>query len=161
MRTKPSSIFSKILDVIEVFDNFADLDQTDSLTGTFQVRRRKNRKGISNVKATFLFKDDIVSGTKFRKVRFKDRITNSLFGDAVNERTSGKGNKKYDYLDNGEKIVELSIEPQFIKRFEVGKNLKGFFRVDLDDNIITMSTGQRDQFKDNKILTADFETNFL
>ena len=161
MRTKPSSVFSKILDVIEEFDNFANLDQIDSLTGTFRVRRRKNRRGISNVKATFLFKDDIISGTKFSKVRFKDRVTNTIFGDAVDPRTSGKGNKKYDYLENGDKIVELSIEPQFIKRFEAGQNLKGFFRVNLDDNVITMSTGQRDQFKDNKILTADFETSFL
>ncbi len=33
----------------------------------------------------------------------------------------------------------------------------GFFRVSLDDNFMAMSTGQKDQFQDNKILIADFE----
>jgi len=67
------------------------------------------------------------------------------------------GNKKYDYLDNGKKIVELSIEPEFINEFENGKKLKGFFRASLEDNFIAMSTGQKEQFQDNKFLTADFE----
>ena len=157
MPAKDTNVFSKIYNVIGAFDDLNLLDSSDTLTGTFKTRRKTNKKGISNVKATFVFKDDIVSSLGFKKVKFKDKVTNSLLGDADNPRTTNRGNKKYDYFDGDTKIVELSVEPDYLKAFETGKKLKGFFRASLEDNFIAMSTGQRDQFQDNKILTADFE----
>ena len=46
---------------------------------------------------------------------------------------------------------------EYLEKFETGKKLKGFFRASLEDNFIAMSTGQKEQFQDNKFLTADFE----
>ncbi|QNJ04273.1 hypothetical protein [Synechococcus sp. PROS-U-1] len=157
MPRKASNVFSKIINVIGAFDDLNLVDNSDTLIGNFRARSRTNKKGISNVKAVFTFKDDAVSGLGFKKVIFKDKITNSFFGDAENARTVKSGNKKFDYLDKGKKIVELSIEPEFINEFENGKKLKGFFRASLEDNFIAMSTGQKEQFQDNKFLTADFE----
>ena len=157
MSKKASNVFSKIVDTIGAFGDLNLVDKTDTLTGTFKVKRKINNKGIDNVKATFFFQDDVFSGLGFKKVTFKDKITNSIFGDATNPRTVKSGNKKYDYLDGDKKIVELSIEPEYLEKFEQGKKLKGFFRASLDDNFIAMSTGKRENFQDNKILTADFE----
>ena len=161
MSTKDSNLFSKIIQTIGAFDDLNLVDDSDTLTGTFKARRKTNKKGISNVKATFIFKDDIFSGLGFKKLRFKDKVTNSLFGDAHNPRTVKSGNKKYDYLHDGEKIVELSIVPEYLEDFETGKKLKGFFRASLEDNFIAMSTGQKEQFQENKILTADFEVPLI
>ena len=157
MTAKNSNVFSEIINVIGAFD---DLNLLDALTGTFKARRRTNKKGISNVKATFIFKDDIISSLGFKKINFKDRVTNSLFGDAQNPRTVKSGNKKFDYYDGGQKLVELSVEPEFLNEFENEKKVKGFFRASLDDNFIAMSK-EKDDFSDYKILTADFEVPFL
>ena len=167
MSNKSPNAFAKIIQTIGAFDDLNLLDDSDTLTGTFKTRRKTNKKGISNIKATFIFKDDAFSDLGFKKVRFKDKVTNSLFGDAVNPRTVKSGNKKYDYLGSlsgpfsGNKIVELSIEPAFLKVFETGKKLKGFFRASLEDNFIAMSTGQKEKFQENKILTADFEVPLI
>ena len=160
MTAKDSNVFSEIIDVIGAFDDLNLLDGIDALTGTFKARRRTNKKGISNVKATFIFKDDIISSLGFKKIKFKDRVTNSLFGDAQNPRTVKSGNKKFDYYDGGQKLVELSVEPEFLNEFENEKKVKGFFRASLDDNFIAMSK-EEDDFSDYKILTADFEVPFL
>ena len=158
MAAKESNVFSKIYNVIGAFDDLDLLEKGDTLTGSFKVKRKMKNDGISKIKATFVFKDDFVSDLGFKKVKFQDKVTNSFFGDAENPRTTNRGNKKYDYLaSDGTKIVELSVEPDYLKAFESGKKLKGFFRASLDDNFITMSTGQKDRFQDNKILTADFE----
>ena len=61
MTAKNSNVFSEIIDVIGAFDDLNLLDRIDALTGTFKARRRTNKQGISNVKATFIFKDDIIS----------------------------------------------------------------------------------------------------
>ena len=161
MPKQSSSLFSKIIQTIGAFDDLNLLDKTDTLTGTFNARRRTNKKGISNVKATFIFKDDAFSDLGFKKIRYKDKITNSLFGDATNPRTVKSGNKKFDYFDGEKKIVELSVLPEYLEEFETGKKLKGFFRASLDDNFISMSKGKRDQFSDGKILTADFEVPLI
>ena len=160
MTAKNSNVFSEIINVIGAFDDLNLLGGIDALTGTFKARRRTNKKGISNVKATFIFKDDIISSLGFKKINFKDRVTNSLFGDAQNPRTVKSGNKKFDYYDGGQKLVELSVEPEFLNEFENEKKVKGFFRASLDDNFIAMSK-EKDDFSDYKILTADFEVPFL
>ena len=157
MSAKDSNAFSDIANVIGAFSDLDLIDKSDTLTGTFTAKRKTNRKGITNAKATFFFKDEAVSDLGFKKVRFKDRITNSVFGDAQNPRTVKSGNKKLDYFADDRKIVELSIEPEYLEVFETAKKLKGFFRVSMDDNFIAMSTGQKEQFQENKILTADFE----
>ena len=159
MSRKDSNVFSKIVETIGAFGDLNLVEKTDTLTGTFKVKRKTNRKGIDSVKANFFFKDEAFSGLGFKKVTFKDKLTNSIFGDATNPRTVRSGNKKYDYFDGTKKIVELSIEPEYLEKFEQGKKHKGFFRANLDedDNFIAMSTGNRENFQDNKILTADFE----
>ena len=157
MSAKDSNAFSDIANVIGAFSDLDLIDKSDTLTGTFTAKRKTNRKGITNAKATFFFKDEAVSDLGFKKVRFKDKITNSVFGDAQNPRTVKSGNKKLDYFADDRKIVELSIEPEYLEVFETAKKLKGFFRVSMDDNFIAMSTGQKEQFQENKILTADFE----
>ena len=157
MSRKNSNVFSKIVETIGAFVDLNLVDPTDTLTGTFKVKRKTNKKGIDNVKATFFFQDQIFSELGFKKVKFKDKITNSIFGDATNPRTVKSGNKKYDYFDGTKKIVELSIEPEYLEKFEQGKKHKGFFRANLGDNFIAMSTGKRENFQDNKMLTADFE----
>ena len=157
MSAKDSNAFSDIANVIGAFSDLNLIDKSDTLTGTFTAKRKTNRKGITNAKATFFFKDDAVSDLGFKKVIFKDKITNSVFGDAQNPRTVKSGNKKLDYFADGKKIVELSVEPEYLEVFETAKKLKGFFRVSMDDNFIAMSTGQKEQFQENKILTADFE----
>ena len=161
MPKQSSNLFSKIVQTIGAFDDLNLLDKTDTLTGTFKAKRRTNKKGISNVKATFIFRDDAFSDLGFKKIRFKDKVTNSLFGDATNPRTVKSGNKKYDYFDGNKKIVELSVVPEYLEEFETGKKLKGFFRASLDDNFISMSKNKRDQFADGKILTADFEAPLI
>ena len=157
MSAKDSNVFSDIANVIGAFSDLDLIDKSDTLTGTFTAKRKTNRKGITNAKATFFFKDEAVSDLGFKKVRFKDKITNSVFGDAQNPRTVKSGNKKLDYFADDRKIVELSVEPEYLEVFETAKKLKGFFRVSMDDNFIAMSTGQKEQFQENKILTADFE----
>ncbi|MDC3011416.1 hypothetical protein OAZ24_04205 [Synechococcus sp. AH-736-G21] len=161
MSRKDTNIFSKIYDTIGAFNNLGLLEEIDALTGNFSIRRKTNRRGISNVKATFTFTDDIVNNLGFKKVKFKDRVTNSLFGDAQNPRKVRSGNKKLDYFDGSQKLVELSVERKFLNKFEKGKRFKGFFRASLDDNFIAMSKGQSDQFSNKKILTADFELPFI
>ena len=157
MSAKDSNAFSDIANVIGAFSDLDLIDKSDTLTGTFTAKRKTKRKGITYAKATFFFKDEAVSNLGFKKVRFKDTITNSVFGDAQNPRTVKSGNKKLDYFADDRKIVELSIEPEYLEVFETAKKLKGFFRVSMDDNFIAMSTGQKEQFQENKILTADFE----
>ena len=161
MSSKESSVFSKIYDTIGAFNDLRLLEEIDTLTGNFKVKRRTNRQGISNVKATFTFGDDIIRGLGFAKTKFKDKVTNSLFGDAQNPRTTGSGNKKFDYFDGSNKLVELSVENKFLNEFENGKKVKGFFRANLDDNFIAMSKGQSDEFNYRKILTAHFELPFI
>ena len=161
MSRKDTNIFTKIYDTIGAFGDLSLLEEIDALTGKFKVRRKTNRRGISNVKATFIFNDDIVSNLGFKKVRFKDKVTNSLFGDAQNPRKIRSGNKKFDYFDGSQKLVELSVEKKFLNEFENGKKVKGFFRASLDDNFIAMSKGQSDEFSDRKIVTAQFELPFI
>ena len=161
MSSRDSNVFTKIYDTIGAFDDLNLLEEIDALTGNFKVRRRTNRKGISNVKATFTFNDDVISNLGFKKVSFKDKVTNSIFGDAQNPRAVKSGNKKFDYFAGSQKLVELSVEPKFLDEFENGKKIKGFFRASLDDNFIAMSKGQSDEFSDNKILTAEFEIPLL
>ena len=161
MSRKDTNIFTKIYDTIGAFGDLSLLEEIDALTGKFKVRRKTNRQGISNVKATFIFNNDIVSNLGFKKVRFKDKVTNSLFGDAQNPRKIRSGNKKFDYFDGSQKLVELSVEKKFLNEFENGKKVKGFFRASLDDNFIAMSKGQSDEFSDRKIVTAQFELPFI
>ena len=161
MSAKDSNVFADIANVIGAFSDLNLIDKSDTLTGTFQAKRKTNRKGITSARATFTFKDDAVSNLGFKKVKFRDKITNSLFGDSTNPRTVKSGNKKYDYFDGSQKIVELSVVPEYLEEFETGKKLKGFFRASLDDNFISMSKNKRDQFADGKILTADFEVPLI
>ena len=161
MPATSSNLFSKIVKTIGGFDDLNLVDSTDTLTGTFKAKRKTNAKGITKIKAVFIFQDDTFSGLGFKKVRYKDKLTNSLFGDATNPRTVKSGNKKYDYFDGEKKIVELSVVPEYLEEFETGKKLKGFFRANLDDNFIAMSKGKRDQFSDGKMLTADFEVPLI
>ena len=175
------NVFSKIYDAVNIFDNLVDLDS--SLSGTFKIKRKTNKKGIANVKGTFRFKDDILAGFGFKKISFKDKSSGSLFGDFSdddllgNPRTVKSGNKKFDYSYNGtnsdilnsnnfvgerKKLVELSVFPGFISTFESqkAKVKKGFFRVSLDDNFAAFGTGNKTNFTDNLILRADFEPAF-
>ena len=170
MPAKDSNIFSEIYKTIRAFDDLSLLDEADTLTGKFKIKRKTNRQGISNIKATVFFKDDIVSDLDFKKVKFKDKVANSLFGDAQNPRKDRSGDTKLDYFDGSKKLVELSVEDEFLNEFEQGKIIKGFFRASLDDNFIAMSLddnfiamshGQSDKFLDRKILTAEFEIPFL
>ena len=134
------NVFSKIYDAVNIFDNLVDLDS--SLSGTFKIKRKTNKKGIANVKGKFIFKDDILAGFGFKKVSFKDKVSGSLFGDFSdddllgNPRTVKSGNKKFDYSYNGtnsdilnsnnfvgerKKLAELSVFPEFTSTFESQK----------------------------------------
>ena len=101
MAKSSPNVFSEIFDAVNIFDTLVDLE--GSLSGTFKIRRKTNRKGIANVKGTFKFKDDILSGFGFNKIVFKDRSSGSLFGDFSddnllgNPRSVKSGNKKFDY----------------------------------------------------------------
>ena len=170
MPAKDSNIFSEIYKTIRAFDDLSLLDEADTLTGKFKIKRRSNRQGISSIKAIVFFKDDIVSDLDLKKVKFKDKVANSLFGDAQNLRKASSGNTKLDYFDGSKKLVELTLEDKFLNVFEQSKTIKGFFRASLDDNFIAMSLddnfiamshGQSDELSDRKILTADFEVPFL
>ena len=174
------NVFSEIFDAVNIFDTLVDLD--GSLSGTFKIRRKTNKKGIANVKGTFSFKDDILAALGFKKISFKERASDSLFGDfgddqlLGNPRTVKSGNKKLDYLYKGtnsdilqsknfaseNKLVELSIFPGFIKEFESPnmKIKKGAFRVNLDDNFAVFSAGNASNFADNLLLRANFEPAF-
>ena len=174
------NVFSEIFDAVNIFDNLVDLD--GSLSGTFKIKRKTNKKGIANVKGKFSFKDDILAGFGFKKISFKDNSSSSLFGDFSdddllgNPRTVKSGNKKFDYSYNGinsdilnkkvvgKKLVELSVFPEFLSTFEAkkAKVKKGFFRVSLDDNFAVFGTGNKDNFNDpgNLLMRADFEEAF-
>jgi hypothetical protein len=182
------NVFSEIFDAVNIFDNLVDLD--GSLSGTFKIKRKTNKKGIANVKGKFSFKDDILAGFGFKNISFKDNSSSSLFGDFSdddrrddftlgNPRTVQSGNKKFDYSYNGtnsdilnskrfvgerKKLVELSVFPEFISMFESkkAKVKKGFFRVSLDDNFAVFGTGNKNNFNDpgNLLMRADFEEAF-
>ena len=143
MSAKDSNVFADIANVIGAFSDLNLIDKSDTLTGTFQAKRKTNRKGITSARATFTFKDDAVSNLGFKKVKFRDKITNSLFGDAQNPRTVKSGNKKLDYFADGRKIVELSVEPEYLEAFETGKKLKGFFRVSMDETLLPCQPAKR------------------
>ena len=182
MAKSSPNVFSEIFDAVNTFDYLVDLD--GSLSGTFKINRKTNRKGIATAKGTFIFKDDILSGFGFNKISFKDKASASLFGDFSdddllgNPRTVKSGNKKFDYSYNGtnsdilnsknfigerKKLVELSVFPEFTSTFESrNANKKGFFRVSLDDNFAVFGTGNKDNFNDpgNLLMRADFEPAF-
>ena len=176
------NVFSEIFDAVNIFDTLVDLD--GSLSGTFKIKRKTNKKGIANVKGKFSFKDDILAGFGFKKISFKDKSSSSLFGDFSDDdllgspRTVKSGNKKFDYSYNGtnseilnskdfvgarKKLVELSVFPKFTSTFESrNANKKGFFRVSLDDNFAVFGTGNKDNFNDpgNLLMRADYEPAF-
>ena len=177
------NVFSEIFDAVNVFDTLVGLE--GSLSGTFKIKRKTNKRGIANVKGVFKFKDDILAGFGFNKISFKDKSSGSLFGDFSdddllgNPRTVKSGNKKFDYSYNGtnsdildnknfvgdrKKLVELSVFPEFRSTFESksAKVKKGFFRVSLDDNFAVFGTGNKDNFNDpgNLLMRADFEEAF-
>lgn len=177
------NVFSEIFDAVNIFNTLTDLD--DSLSGTFKIKRKTNKKGIANVKGTFSFKDDILAGFGFKKISFKDKSSGSLFGDFSdddllgNPRTVKSGNKKFDYSYNGtnsdilnsnnfvgerKKLAELSVFPEFLTTFESqnAKVKKGFFRVSLDDNFAVFGTGNKINFNDpgNLLMRADYEPAF-
>ena len=175
------NVFSKIYDAVNIFDTLVDSDS--SLSGTFKIKRKTNKKGIANVKGKFIFKDDILAGFGFKKISFKDKSSGSLFGDFSdddllgNPRTVKSGNKKFDYSYNGtnsdilnsnnfvgerKKLAELSVFPEFTSTFESQKARvkRGYFRVSLDDNFAVFGTGNKTNFIDNPILRADFEPAF-
>ena len=183
MAKSSPNVFSEIFDAVNTFDYLVDLD--GSLSGTFKINRKTNRKGIATAKGTFIFKDDILSGFGFNKISFKDKASASLFGDFSdddllgNPRTVKSGNKKFDYSYNGtnseilnsnnfvgerKKLVELSLFPGFISTFESerAKVKKGFFRVSLDDNFAVFGAGNKNNFNDpvNLLMRADFEPAF-
>ena len=78
MSRRELNLFSKIIQTVGAFDDLNLVDDSDTLTGAFRARRKTNRRGVSNVKATFLFKDDIFSRLGFKRVIFKDKVTNSF-----------------------------------------------------------------------------------
>ena len=78
MAKSSPNVFSEIFDAVNIFDTLVDLE--GSLSGTFKINRKTNRRGIDNVKGTFKFKDDILSGFGFNKISFKDKAPGSLFG---------------------------------------------------------------------------------
>jgi hypothetical protein len=183
MAKSSPNVFSEIFDAVNIFDTLVDLE--GSLSGTFKIRRKTNKKGIANVRGTFKFKDDILSGFGFNKIKFKDKSSGSFFGDFSdddllgNPRTVRSGNKKFDYSYNGtnsdiltsnnfvgerKKLVELSVFPEFTSTFESqnAKVKKGFFRVSLDDNFAVFGTGNKDNFNDpgNLLMRADYEPAF-
>ena len=183
MAKSTPNVFSKIYDAVNIFDNLVDLDS--SLSGTFKIKRKTNKKGIANVKGKFIFKDDILAGFGFKKVSFKDKVSGSLFGDFSdddllgNPRTVKSGNTKFDYSYNGtnsdilnsnnfvgerKKLAELSVFPEFLTTFESqnAKVKKGFFRVSLDDNFAVFGTGNKINFNDpgNLLMRADYEPAF-
>ena len=160
---KAGNAFAKIRNSLQSLEKVIDFDGIDSLTGKFTGRSRKKPNGTIKLFTKFTFEDDILKDAGFKKpIKFRDNVTNTPFGDGVNPRTSGRGSKKFDFLDNGEKIVELSVEPKFLKAFEQGKKMKGLFRVSLDDDFITLSTAKKGQsFADFLVAKADFETGLL
>ena len=183
MAKSSPNVFSEIFDAVNIFDTLVDLD--GSLSGTFKIKRKTNRKGIDNIKGTFSFKDDILAGFGFKKISFKDKSSGSLFGDFSdddllgNRRRVKSGNTKFDYSYNGtnsdilnskkfigerKKLVELSVFPEFTSTFESqnAKVKKGFFRVSLDDNFAVFGTGNKNNFNDpgNLLMRADYEPAF-
>ena len=179
MAKSTTNVLSKIFDAVNYFDTRVDLD--GSLSGTFKIKRKTNRKGINSVNATFKFKGDIIEGLK-TNFYFTDKSPDSLFGDFSddnllgNPRTVRSGNKKFDYSYNGKnndiltsnnfvgerkKLAELSVFPGFTSTFESQKARvrRGYFRVSLDDNFAVFGTGNKKGYR-NLFMRADYEPAF-
>ena len=179
MAKSTTNVLSKIFDAVNYFDTRVDLD--GSLSGTFKIKRKTNRKGINSVNGTFKFKGDIIAGLK-TNFYFTDKSPDSLFGDFSddnllgNPRTIKSGNKKFDYSYNGKnndiltsnnfvgerkKLAELSVFPEFTSTFESQKARvrRGYFRVSLDDNFAVFGTGNKKSFG-NLLMRADYEPAF-
>lgn len=127
MSAKYSNIFPKIYNTIGAFGDLNLLGEINALTGRFKTNRRTNKRGIKSVRATFFFNDDIVSGIGFKKAKFRDKISNSLFGDAQNPRKVRSGNKKFDYFNGSLKLVELSVESEFFMSSKTAKQSEASF----------------------------------
>ena len=179
MAKSSPNVFSEIFDAVNIFGTIVGLD--GSLSGTFKIKRKTNRKGLNSVNATFKFKDDIIAGLK-TNFYFTDKSPDSLFGDFSddnllgNPRTIKSGNKKFDYSYNGKnndiltsnnfvgerkKLAELSVFPEFTSTFESqnARVRRGYFRVSLDDNFAVFGTGNKKSFG-NLLMRADYEPAF-
>ena len=134
MTKSTPNVFSKFFDAVNKAGNIVDLNGYGSLSGTFKINRKTNRKGIATAKGTFIFKDfkdDILANFGLKKISFKDKSAGSLFGDFSdsadslfgdfsdgNRRTLKSGNEKFDYLYNG-------TNSRILNRYDfVGENKK-------------------------------------
>ena len=126
MPANSSNIFPTIIDTIEAFGCQFGLNETDSLTGIFKVTRKSNGNGIAKVHAVFEFKDELFSGlgSNDTKIKYKDRVANSIFGDAENPRTVESGKKSMTITTTATKLLSYRSSRDSLQKLKTAKQSK-------------------------------------
>ena len=137
------TIFTGLMDIISK----AGID-SDIITGSWSSKR--NKKGV--IKTKFMLDD--VPGA----INLKGK-TDSILGDSKNTRTVGSGNLKMDYYSDGKMIAEASVLEKYKEKIFDFKKMNGGFRINRENDTMTMCDGCNGDFSANTILNAQFEVN--
>jgi len=138
-----TTIFTGLLDIISK----AGVD-SDIITGSWSSKR--NKKGVFKTK----FMLDDVPGA----INLKGK-TDSILGDSENTRTVGSGSLKMDYYSDGKMIAEVSVLEKYKEKIFDFKKMNGDFRINRENDSMTMCDGCNGDFSANTILNAQFEVN--
>lgn len=138
-----TSIFTGLLDIISK----AGVD-SDIITGSWSSKQ--NKKGVFKTK----FMLDDVAGA----INLKGK-TDSILGDSENTRTVGSGSLKMDYYSDGKMIAEVSVLEKYKEKIFDFKKMNGDFRINRENDSMTMCDGCNGDFSANTILNAQFEVN--
>ena len=121
---------------------------SDIITGSWSSKR--NKKGVFKTK----FMLDDVPGA----INLKGK-TDSILGDSENTRTVGSGSLKMDYYSDGKMIAEVSVLEKYKEKIFDFKKMNGGFRINRENDSMTMCDGCNGDFSANTILNAQFEVN--
>ena len=137
------NIFTGLLDIISKAGVNSDI-----ITGKWSSKR--NKKGVFKTK----FMLDDVAGA----INLKGK-TDSILGDSENTRTVGSGSLKMDYYSDGKMIAEVSVLEKYKEKIFDFKKMNGGFRINRENDSMTMCDGCNGDFSANTILNAQFEVN--
>ena len=138
-----TTIFTGLLDIISKAGVNSDI-----ITGKWSSKR--NKKGVFKTK----FMLDDVAGA----INLKGK-TDSILGDSENTRTVGSGSLKMDYYSDGKMIAEVSVLEKYKEKIFDFKKMNGDFRINRENDSMTMCDGCNGDFSANTILNAQFEVN--
>ena len=141
--SESQTIFTGLIDIISK----AGVD-SDIITGSWSSKR--NKKGVFKTK----FMLDDVPGA----INLKGK-TDSILGDSENTRTVGSGSLKMDYYSDGKMIAEASVLEKYKEKIFDFKKMNGGFRINRENDTMTMCDGCNGDFSANTILNAQFEVN--